>query len=167
MKLTPTMTTRDAGPLLLISLHPSYHSQDSVVKLASCHIPDELFHRTLVISPCVGDSVRTPVTQISNLGAPMTEVNPSIGDLPIVSRKSSQTWDSTASGDSKVHKGVFTGISDTFIWAAPSSKSGPRNNNYIEYLLSLYTQKTEGLMVEWGLYFLILLNILRRQEETP
>lgn len=116
------MTTRDVGPLLLISLHYSYHSQDYIVKLASCHIPDELSHRTLVISPCVRDSVRTPVAQISNLGAPMAEVNPSIGNLPIVPRNSSQTWDSTAPGDSVVHKSVFTGIYDTFTWAAPSSK---------------------------------------------
>lgn len=37
----------------------------------------------------------------------MAEVNPSIGDLPIVPRNSSQTWDSTAPGDSKVHKSVL------------------------------------------------------------
>lgn len=52
----------------------------------------------------------------------MAEVNPSIGDLPIVPRNSSQTWDSTAPGYSKMLKSVFTGIYDTFIWAAPSSK---------------------------------------------
>lgn len=96
MKWTPTITARDVGPLLLISLHQSYCSQDYIVKLASCHIPDELSPRTLVISPWVRDSVRTQVAQISHLGAQMAEVNPSIGDLLIVPRNSSQTWDSTS-----------------------------------------------------------------------
>lgn len=137
MKWTPTITARDVGPLLLISLHQSYCSQDYIVKLASCHIPDELSPRTLVISPWVRDSVRTQVAQISHLGAHMAEVNPSIGNLLIVPRNSSQTWDSTAPGDSVVHKSVFTDIYDTFIWATPSSKLGPKNNKYIEYLLSL------------------------------
>lgn len=170
MKWTPTITARDVGPLLLISLHQSYRSQDYIVKLASCHIPDELSPRTLVISPWVRESVRTQVAQISHLGAQMAEVNPSIGDLLIVPRNSSQTWDSTSTrGLSGAQKCLYWHLWHLYLGSSKFQVRTEKQQIYWIFVITIakYDQETEGLMLEWGLCFLISLNILRRPEEIP